>query len=56
VQHGKAIKHIGRYLFATKNRGIIMRPDKTQGFKIYADADFAGNFNMKEKPDKDLAT
>jgi hypothetical protein len=56
VPHGKAVKWIGRYLKATRDKGIILRPDVTRGFEVYADADFAGNFIKSEAPtDPDTA-
>jgi hypothetical protein len=53
--HGKAVKHIGRYLFGTKTDGIILHPDTNIGFEIYADADFAGTFNPLDDPHRDMA-
>jgi Reverse transcriptase (RNA-dependent DNA polymerase) len=45
-EHGKAVKHIGRYLLATKDKAIECMPtDET--IKCYADADFAGNWNFE---------
>ena len=41
VEHGKAVKWLGCYLLATKEKGIIMTPDPTKGMEIYCDADFA---------------
>jgi hypothetical protein len=40
-EHAKAVKHIGRYLLATMDQGIIMCPNE-DGLKCYSDADFAG--------------
>jgi hypothetical protein len=45
VEHGKAIKWLGRYLLATKDKGLIMRPDPSKGLEVYCDADFAGNWD-----------
>jgi hypothetical protein len=54
--HGKAVKWIGRYLNATRDKGLILRPDLSKGFEVYADADFAGNFNKLDAPaDPDTA-
>ena len=47
--HGEAIKHIGRYLLKTRDKGFIIKPDKTQAFECWVDADFCGNW------DKDIA-
>ncbi len=42
---GKAVKWIGRYFAATKDKGIIMKPDKSKGFEVYVDASFVGDWN-----------
>ena len=31
-----------RYLLGTRDKGLILRPDKTKGLKCYVDADWAG--------------
>ena len=41
-EHGEAAKWLGRYLKGTKDKGIILRPDRSKGMEIYCDADFAG--------------
>ena len=43
-QHEKAIMRIYIYLVGTKNRGMVFRPDKSIGLKLFVDADFAGNW------------
>jgi hypothetical protein len=48
VPHGKAVKWIGRYLRATRDKGLILRADPSKAFEVYADADFCGNFNKTE--------
>jgi len=52
--HEEALKRIGRYLKATRDRGLIINPklgDLEQGLKVdaYPDADFAGLYGH-EKP------
>jgi hypothetical protein len=47
VEHAKAVKAIGRYLLATKNKGIVCKPNE-QPLECYSDADFAGNWNKVE--------
>ena len=39
----------------TRNKGTILRPDKTKGLEVYVDADFAGNWDPKEHQDRDTA-
>ena len=41
--HGEAIEHIARYLKGTADLGITLHPKQDQGFRVYADADFADN-------------
>ena len=55
LPHGKAVKWIGRYLKKTRDKGLILRPDLSQEFTVYADADFAGNWNRIESADADTA-
>ena len=42
--HIQAVIHLAKYLNATKDKGIVMRPDYSKSFEVYADADFAGNW------------
>ena len=56
MQHGKAVRWIGRYLIGTRDKGMIFMPDSSQGLEVYVDADFAGNWNRDEAPyDRDMA-
>ncbi len=50
LSHEKAVKRIGRYLKATRDQGLIMKPNKNMNLDLYADADFAGLWNV-EHPD-----
>lgn len=43
VEHSKAVKHIGRYLLGTKDKGIVCKPNG-DSFNCFADADFAGQW------------
>jgi hypothetical protein len=43
-EHAKAVKHIGRYLLATVDKGVIMQPND-DGLVCYSDVDFAGNWH-----------
>jgi hypothetical protein len=45
ASHEVAVKRIGRYLSATKDKGVILSPDKTRGFECFVDADWAGNWH-----------
>ena len=46
--HERAVKRIGRYLKATKNRGMIIVPDKVLGLDLFTDVDFAGLYNVED--------
>ena len=43
--HGRAIKHIGRYLLGTRKQGLIFTPDPDMLFDCFADANYCGNWN-----------
>ena len=43
--HGDAIKYLLGYLKGTSDKGVNLQPDKNKSFEVYADADFAGNWN-----------
>ena len=54
-EHGEAVKWLGRYLKATRDKGIYIRP-KDDTFKVWADADFSGNWIPEEaEEDSDTA-
>jgi hypothetical protein len=54
-QHAQAIRWLGRYLRATKDKGLRIKPKKGRMLKVYVDADFAGNFDKKESHLRDTA-
>ena len=35
----------------TKNKGIILKPDRTKSLEVFADADFSGNWNINTAAD-----
>jgi len=43
--HKKAVKHIGRYLYLTRDKGLILQPQPTHALDAYVDADFAGRWS-----------
>ena len=49
--HAEAIKRICRYLQGTKDKGIIMKPKENPTLDCYADADFAGLWNIENDQD-----
>ena len=42
--HAEAVKWIGRYLLATRDKGMVIHPNKSRQFDCWVDADFAGNW------------
>ena len=53
-EHGKALMWLGRYLAATRTKGLIFKPKK-QSFDCFVDADFSGNWDREETDDTDTA-
>ena len=49
--HGRAVENLVKYLMKTKNKGIILKPDRTKSLEVFADADFSGNYNIKTAAD-----
>ena len=45
LSHKRAVHRIVKYLVGTKEKGIVFKPDRNQGIKVYPDADFAGSWN-----------
>ena len=48
--HEKAILQIGHYIQATRNKGLRINPNSSLNLELFADADFAGLWNI-EHPD-----
>ena len=46
--HAEAVKHIGRYLLAMQDKGLIIHPKKDWHFDCWVDADFAGNWRQAD--------
>jgi hypothetical protein len=51
VHHEIALKRIGRYLKATREQGLLLKPTNDLSLEMYADADFAGLWNVEEHSD-----
>eukprot|EP00978_Attheya_sp_CCMP212_P035308 scaffold152839_cov109-Attheya_sp.AAC.1 len=45
ASHAQAVKQIGRYLMANRDKGIILQPDANMGLEDWVDADFCGNWD-----------
>ena len=48
--HAEAVKCIGRYLLAMRDKGLIIHPKKDWNFDCWVDADFAGNWRQADAP------
>jgi hypothetical protein len=49
VEHGQeAVRWLGRYLYATKDKGTIMKPIPEKDLEVFVDADFNGNWDPKD--------
>jgi len=45
--HELVVKRFGRYLLATKDKGMILRPNCSFNLDMYVDADFAGRWHKE---------
>ena len=43
--HEKSVEHLVEYLKSTKNKEIVLTPNKNNFIEIYADADFYCNWH-----------
>ena len=43
--HGKAMEHLVRYLQGTRDKGIILTPNKNKSVEVFADADFSEDWS-----------
>ena len=53
-KHAEYLKRIGRYLIHTRDKGLIIKPNKNQNIldiECFVDADFAGLFNHEDSAD-----
>lgn len=50
-EHEQAVKRICRYLLSTRDKGLVLRPDKTKGLECYVDADWAGSWTYHSSHD-----
>ena len=55
VEHTKAVRQIARYIQGTKDKGLIVKPDKQKGLEVYVDADFAGTWDKIDTTNRDTA-
>ena len=56
VEHGEAVRWLGRYLKGTRVKGTIMRPLPEKELEVYVDASFCGDWDPVEAAtDRDTA-
>ena len=48
LSYERAVHKIVKYLKTTKDKGLIVKLDKTKGIVCHVDADFAGNWDLVE--------
>ena len=51
LSHERAVKRIVRYLKGTREKGLVLRPDKSKGVQCFVDADFAGGHTPETSED-----
>ena len=44
LSHKRSVKHIGRYILDTRDKGMIYRPDTSRGIECYIDGDLQGEW------------
>ena len=50
--HEQGLKQICCYLYLTRDHGLVFKPNLTNGFKCYVNADWAGNWLKSHPNDK----
>ena len=49
--HAQAVIHLVKYLYGTREKGIIMKPQQNKELVCHVDADFCGNWHKLTAPD-----
>ena len=49
--HEEAVKRICRYILATRDKGLVLKPDQTKGLECFVDADWAGSWRPRSSGD-----
>ena len=52
--HASAVKNIGHHLKGTRDKGLILKPDKLSSFECWVDSDFARNWRPQDAPDDSM--
>ena len=54
-QHAKSLRHLGRQLKGTMDKGTIYFPNTDKGSEVHVDFDFAGNWDKEDSENTDTA-
>ena len=54
-EHGEAVRWLGRYLKGTRDKGLILQPQKEEDLQVFVDADFVGNWHKEDAMYRDTA-
>ena len=46
--HEVGVRHIGKYLLSTKDRGMVFKFNKNKGLECFVDAEFAGGWQQAD--------
>ena len=46
--HEVGVRHIGKYLLSTKDRGMVFKSNKNKGLECFVDAGFAGGWQQAD--------
>ena len=55
VEHGEAVRWMGRYIHGTIGKGMILQKKNEEGLEVFVDADFAGNWDPLDTENRDTA-
>ena len=55
VEHGDAVRWLGKYIHGTVGKGMILSLKNQEGLEVYVDADFAGNYDPLNMSNRDTA-
>ena len=53
LSHEKSVMQLGQYLLNPCKRGLIYKPDRSNGLKCYIDANFAGGWSQADSVNAD---
>jgi hypothetical protein len=55
IEHGQALRWLGRYLKGTRNKGTTYYPDESRGLEVFVDASFSQDWRPEDALDRDSA-